>query len=74
MSTNLERIAEISGIIGTEESERLRSIAYQCTHAHPRRNKTLENIWRKLRKLAKDKGVWDAMKQNQQQYAGGRNV
>jgi hypothetical protein len=62
MSTNLIRIADLSGAINTDESRRLYDIARQSAHSHPRKNKTMKNIFGRLRKMAIEAGVWETHK------------
>ena len=59
---DLIRIADLARLINTEESNRLYSITYRLAHSHPRGNKAISNIFRRLRKMAIEIGVWDQHK------------
>jgi hypothetical protein len=57
---DLKRIGEITAVLKQtrhkKEAQRLYNVARMNAHKHPRGD--LDNIGRRLRKLAKDAGVW----------------
>lgn len=55
---DLNRIYNIADAIGTAEALELARKARIAAHSFPRRNRALRNIFRKLRKMAKEAGVW----------------
>lgn len=59
MSTNIIRISDLANAVGTERSRQLGTIARHAAHRHPRPHKTLKNIFRRLRRLAIEKGIWE---------------
>jgi len=59
MSTDLIRIADLATSVNTGAARVIYATALQAAHAHPRRNNTLSNCWRRLRGLAREAGVWD---------------
>lgn len=67
MSSSLLRVAEIaSALKQTEhaaEVTRLYDIAYRAAHSHPRKSRTVRNIFRRLRKMAQQAGVWESLKE-----------
>jgi hypothetical protein len=58
MSTSLLRQSRLAAAIDTPEAHRLYDISRRAAHAHPRRNSVLQNNFRRLRRMAKEAGVW----------------
>lgn len=73
MSTNLLRCSEICGVLKTsqyaDDADRAYEAARIAAHSFPRRNATIRNSFRKLRKMARSAGVWESVSEpNDDQY------
>ena len=66
MSSNLPRLSDMSCALAqtpfAEEASRVYMAGYRAAHAHPRKSKAVKGVFRGLRKMAMEAGLWDSLK------------